>query len=54
MGTVNNDTTTRKKIMDAKLEQLANEVLKDAEKMEFKTEKQIDDFIKSLDENNDD
>lgn len=40
--------------MDAKLEQLANEVLKDAEKMEFKTEKQIDDFIKSLDENNDD
>ena len=40
--------------MNEKLEKFADEVKKDAEKMQFKTEKQIDDFIKSLDDDNDD
>lgn len=41
--------------MDAQFEQFAEQVKQDADKMQFKTEKQIDDFIKSIenDENDD-
>ena len=40
--------------MTEQFEKFANEVEADAEKMQFKTNKQIDDFIASLDNDNED